>query len=188
MICNICPHECDLEPGERGKCSVRVADETKIIDSWYGYCSAIAVDQIEKRPFYHLTPDEKYLSVSLFGCSMACGFCVPSDTLIRTKDSLKRIDQIQEGEEIIAFDDSSQQLVSARVGHVFDREVEEVLELEVDGQTLQLTPEHPVYTKSKGWVEAKSLTDDDEVLCDRTYLEQPHFLNQNAEIHKEKKG
>lgn len=89
---------------------------------------------------------------------------------------------MRDGDEIIAFDDLSScpRPVLAHVGHVFDRVVEEVIELQVDGQTIQLTPEHPVYTR-RGWVEAKDLTDDDEVLCDRTYLESSHSQTRNEQ-------
>ena len=89
--------------------------------------------------------------------------------MIKTPDGLKRIDQIQDGEPIIAVDDShsSLQPVLAHVGHVHSREAEEVIELEVDGQTIQLTLEHPVLTRDRGWVKAGDLTIDDEVLCDK---------------------
>lgn len=84
-------------------------------------------------------------------------------------DGLKRIDQIQDGEPIIAVDCSYffPQPVLAHVGHVHSREAEEVIEFEVDGQTIQLTPEHPVLTRQRGWVKAGDLTTDDEVLCDK---------------------
>jgi len=176
--CNICPHACELERGETGKCKVRICDGQKVgIGDWYGRCSALLLDKIEKRPFYHLTPGTKYLSVGLYGCSLDCRFCVPGSTLIRTKYGLKRIDQIQDEEEIVVYDSLNQQLVLARVGHVFCREVEEVLELEVDGQKIRLTTGHPVYTKQRGWVKAGDLAPDDEVLCDKTYLEQYHSFD-----------
>ena len=93
-------------------------------------------------------------------------------TFILFKINEKRIDQIEDGEEIFALDNSSSdpQLVLAHVGHVFDREAEEVIVIEVDGGRLELTPEHPVMTKNRGWVEAGDLTLDDEVLCDKTCL------------------
>jgi len=132
-------------------------------------------------------PDSKFLSVGFYGCSFSCDFCLPGDTLISTPNGLKRIDQIQAGDEIFAVDNSTgePQCVITRVGHVFDREAEELIELEVDGQTIQLTPEHPVLTR-RGWVEAANLTEDDEVLCDKTYLEQLHSQSQGANRDKEK--
>lgn len=189
LTCVICPHRCELLDGETGKCGVRQRIRTRITNPFEGRCSLLSVEPIEKRPFFHYRPGKKYLAVGFYGCSFKCGFCLPGDTLISTPDGLKRIDQIQAGDEIFAVDNSTDapQLVKARVGHVADREVEEVIELEVDGQTIQLTPEHPVMTR-RGWVEAKDLTVDDEVLCDKTYLEQLRSQQKNEEKGQEKKG
>ncbi len=169
-VCHICPHACVLEEeGDRGKCLVREKQGQSIVPLRYGHCSTIAVEPIEKRPFFHFLPGSKFLSVGFYGCSLSCDFCLPGDALISTPSGSKRIDQIREGDEIYAVDDSHSfpQLVLTHAGYVFDREAEELIELEVDGQTIQLTPEHPVLTKEQGWVEAKDLTVDDEVLCDK---------------------
>lgn len=170
MICDICPHGCDLGEGETGRCGVLSCFEDRMKNEREGQCSILAIESVEKKPFFHFTPGTKCLSVGMLGCSLTCSFCLPGDTLIKTPNGTKRMDQIRDGDAIISFDDSHsvQQLVSARVGHVVDREAEELIELEVDGRTIQLTPEHPVLTKNRGWVEAKDLTTDDEVLCDKT--------------------
>lgn len=181
ILCDVCPHSCNLQDGEAGKCLVLRNQNGRIVNDYYGQCSCISMEPIEKRPLFHFYPGERFLSVGFYGCSFKCDFCLPGDTLISTPNGLKRIDQIQAGDEIFAVDNSTgdPQRVIARVGHVFDREVEEVIELEVDGQTIQLTGEHPVLTK-RGWVEAKYLTDADEVLCDKTYLEQLHSQYKSA--------
>lgn len=170
--CHICPHNCKLLPGEVGKCLVRQNIGNKIVPIYEGECALLATEPIEKRPLFHFLPGEDFLAVGMLGCSLSCKFCVTGDTFILTPNGLKRIDQIAEGDEILAVDGStdSPQRVLARVGHIFDREVQEVLELEVDGQTIRLTPEHPVLTKQRGWVKAGCLTEGDEVLCDKTYL------------------
>ncbi len=179
ILCDICPHLCSLDEGETGKCLVRRNTGKAVELLHYGECSRLALEPIEKRPFFHFYPAQKFLSVGFLGCSFACDFCLPGDTLILTPSGPKRIDQIDDGDEIIVFDDSAQQLVLARVGHVFDREVEEVIELEVDGQTIQLTPEHPILTR-RGWVKAEDLTSDDEVLCDKIDSIQLHYQSQIA--------
>lgn len=172
--CRICPTRCNLRNGQRGVCLVREADNGIYLKG-YGKITHAAVEPIEKKPIYHYKPNLKTLSIGGYGCPLSCGFCLPGDTLISTPNGLIRIDQIQDGDPVFALDNSNTcpQLVLAHVGHVFDREVEEVIELEVDGQTIQLTSEHPVYTK-RGWVEAKDLTEDDEVLCDKTYSKLDH--------------
>jgi hypothetical protein len=167
---------------------VRSNAQGTLINPLEGRCSLLSVEPIEKRPFFHYRPGAKYLAVGMYGCSFVCSYCLPGDTLISTPNGLKRMDQIREGDAIFAVDNSldSPQLVSAHVGHIFDREVEEVIELQVDGRTIELTPEHPVLTR-RGWVEAKDLTEDDEVLCDKTYLEQLHCLSQSEARGKERK-
>jgi len=190
VVCDICPHLCSIIDGDVGKCHVRGNVDDQIQNLYEGVTSLVAVDSIEKRPFFHFYPGTKFLSVGLYGCSFSCSFCVPGDTLISTPSGLKRMDQIEDGDEIIAVDCShfDPQPVLAHVGHVFGREVEEVieLELEVDGQTIELTLEHPVLTKDRGWVEAGDLTVDDEVLCDKTYLKQLRSFSQISTQDKQK--
>jgi len=162
-----------LDDGEIGRCGVKGNSGGRIRLLGYGSVSYVATEPMEKKPFYHfMNRDDLVLSLGFWGCQLKCAWCVPGDTLIKTESGLKRIDEISDGEMIYVYDDSSQQLVLARVGCVSDREVEEVLELEVDGQTIQLTPEHPVLTKNRGWVKAENLSLSDEVLYDKTYLEQ----------------
>jgi len=40
-----------------------------------GHCSTLAVEPIEKRPFFHFLPGSKFLSVGFFGCSLSCDYC-----------------------------------------------------------------------------------------------------------------
>jgi len=172
LKCNLCPHLCKLGNGQIGKCYARSSDGKKISHIKLGAISSLAVDPIEKKPFKHFLRGTKTLSIGGFGCNLNCKYCLPPDSLISTPTGAKRIDQIKDGEEIFALDNSNNdpQLVLAHVGHVFDREAEEVIVIEVDGGKLELTPEHPVMTKNRGWVEAGDLTSDDEVLCDKTCL------------------
>ena len=172
--CLLCPNFCILSEGQSGRCKVRKYDSEigDIVLNYYGLVSAMAVEPIEKKPITYFLPGTKTLSVGGFGCSFNCAFCLPPYALISTPKGQVRIDQIEDGEEIFALDNSSSdpQLVLAHVGHVSDREAEEVIVIEVDGGRLELTLEHPVMTKNRGWVEAGDLTCDDEVLCDKTCL------------------
>ncbi len=181
-VCDICPHQCRLMPFEYGRCKIYQHSGYGIENQFDAQCSILSVEPIEKRPFFHFLPGSRFLSVGFKGCPLVCEYCVPGDTLIRMPDGLKRICQIQDGEPIIVFGDlnSDQRPVLAHVGHVFCREAEEVIELEVDGQTIQLTPRHPVLSR-RGWVKAEDLTIDDEVLCDKTYSEQLHCQQENEE-------
>lgn len=75
MICNICPHQCSLEDGETGKCLVLSNEKGRIVNKFYGQCSYLSVEPIEKRPLFHYFPGSRFLSVGGLGCSMTCAFC-----------------------------------------------------------------------------------------------------------------
>jgi len=58
----------------------------------WGYTAGIAVDPIEKKPFFHLLPGARALSFGMLGCDMHCAYCqnwVTSQTL-RDPESSER--------------------------------------------------------------------------------------------------
>lgn len=99
------------------------------------------------------------------GCAMACAYCVAAGTLISTPQGQVPVEQIQDGDEVFAYDSSLGQLVVAVVSGTAERVVDEVLEIQVGNTVLRVTAEHPIMTR-RGWVRAGDLTEDDEVLCD----------------------
>jgi len=104
------------------------------------------------------------------GCGLVCAYCVEEGTQIKTSLGLVPVEQIQDGAEVLAYDSSLEQLVSARVYQTASREVDAILEIQVGSQVLRVTEEHPLYTR-RGWVKAGDLSEDDEVLCDESYTE-----------------
>lgn len=110
------------------------------------------------------------LSSELPDCSLCLTFdhlsaCHPEGTLI-TKSNGEQIpiEEIKIGDHVTSFHELKG-LVSSKVENLFVRETEEMLKLETsDGSILFLTPEHPVYVKSKGWVLAKDLSTKDMLL------------------------
>lgn len=74
-ICDICPHNCLIPLNSAGRCGVILNKSSKLVNAYSGHCSNIAVEPIEKRPFFHVLPGSKFLSVGFFGCSLSCKFC-----------------------------------------------------------------------------------------------------------------
>ncbi len=99
------------------------------------------------------------------GCAMACSYCVETGTLIATPEGQVPVEQIRDGDRILAYGSSSEPLVEAHAGRTASREVDEVLEIRVGGRVLRATEDHPLMTR-RGWVRAGDLTTGDEVLCD----------------------
>ncbi len=73
--CQLCPHFCTLKPGERGKCHVRENQNGKLVSLVYGKPCSLALDPIEKKPFYHFLPGEMALSIATPGCNLKCKHC-----------------------------------------------------------------------------------------------------------------
>lgn len=73
--CFLCPHNCIINEGHFGLCSVRTNEKGILKTVNYGEVTAMAVDPIEKKPLYHYKPNKYILSVGSFGCNFTCGFC-----------------------------------------------------------------------------------------------------------------
>ena len=75
VVCTLCPHACQLDEGERGRCRGRFVQDGKLYAGNYGRVSSLALDPIEKKPLYHFYPGSLILSVGTIGCNLTCRFC-----------------------------------------------------------------------------------------------------------------
>ena len=73
--CRLCPRQCEVADGDRGRCGVRENRGGKYYTLVYGRAVAINNDPIEKKPFYHFRPGTMVLSVATAGCNLSCKFC-----------------------------------------------------------------------------------------------------------------
>lgn len=74
--CLACNWYCYLREGQTGVCGVRgnVGGEGELLVYGKVY-GGLAVDPIEKKPFYHFLPGSKALSFGTMGCNFGCLFC-----------------------------------------------------------------------------------------------------------------
>ena len=73
--CNLCPRFCVIKNGSRGNCGVRENLGGKLYSLVYAKPVSIAIDPIEKKPFYHFLPGSKALSIATVGCNLHCAHC-----------------------------------------------------------------------------------------------------------------
>lgn len=73
--CLLCPHQCVIPVGQRGRCRVRENVDGRLRSLVYGHPVAIHVDPIEKKPFYHFLPGASAYSLATAGCPLSCKFC-----------------------------------------------------------------------------------------------------------------
>ncbi len=99
--CFACGHRCKIPPGKDGICRIRFNRGGKLFVP-FGYVSSIALDPIEKKPFFHAYPGSNALSFGMLGCDYHCSFCqnwMTSQTL-RDPHAISSIEVIS-AEEIV---------------------------------------------------------------------------------------
>lgn len=100
-------------------------------------------------------------------CSHGCSFCFPEGTKITMSNgTLKNIEDVSIGDKVKSYDTSSMNIVENEVLETYERNYDGIivtLEL-ADGTKLSATENHTFYVKGKGWVEAKNLTEEDEII------------------------
>lgn len=83
--CGLCAHNCRIKEGNFGFCGVRKNENGQLYSLIYGSCSSMAVDPVEKKPFYHFYPGSKVFSMGTVGCNFKCLHCQNHD--ISTADT-----------------------------------------------------------------------------------------------------
>jgi pyruvate formate lyase activating enzyme len=73
--CELCPTECELDNYQVGGCRVRINKDGELYSLVYGNPCSVAIDPIEKKPFFHVYPATKAFSVATVGCVLGCKFC-----------------------------------------------------------------------------------------------------------------
>ena len=72
--CVSCGHACRIPPGRPGICKVRMNDAGTLRVP-FNYVGALAVDPVEKKPFFHVHPGATALSFGMLGCDLHCAYC-----------------------------------------------------------------------------------------------------------------
>jgi len=103
VLCTSCGHRCRIPPGRDGICKVRSNQNGVLMVPW-GYAAGVALDPIEKKPFFHALPGSTALSFGMLGCDYHCAYCqnwITSQAL-RDPAALAGIEQVS-AEEIVAM-------------------------------------------------------------------------------------
>lgn len=74
LRCVACGHRCKIPEGRFGVCRVRFNRNGELRVPG-GYVAGVAVDPIEKKPFFHAFPAREALSFGMLGCDLHCQYC-----------------------------------------------------------------------------------------------------------------
>ena len=72
--CHLCPIECIIEQGEKGKCLARKNVEGKLYSLTYGF-TEMKIDMIEKQNVYHFFPNSRTQTFATYNCNLDCDYC-----------------------------------------------------------------------------------------------------------------
>jgi pyruvate formate lyase activating enzyme len=90
--CDLCPHGCRLAPGERGRCRVRENRQGQGYTLVHGNPCVVQLEPVERKPFFHVIPGSRSLSVATAGCNLECGFCEVWDTALVSPEDVYAFD------------------------------------------------------------------------------------------------
>ncbi len=90
--CELCPKSCKLSVGERGLCRVRENKDGEGYTLVYGNPALVQEDPVERKPFFHVMPGSRALSVSTAGCNLACKFCEVWDMALVSPEEVHAYD------------------------------------------------------------------------------------------------
>ncbi|MBI5326511.1 MAG: AmmeMemoRadiSam system radical SAM enzyme [Ignavibacteriae bacterium] len=75
VICKLCSHYCEIKDGNIGICLLRKNIGGNLFTMTWGRTEGLAIDPIEKKPFYHFKPASRVLSFGTPGCNFRCMNC-----------------------------------------------------------------------------------------------------------------
>lgn len=103
-------------------------------------------------------------------CRCGCPWCFTEDTLIDTVDGKKKISEIHKNDMVFSFNTLNNEFQIKPVDIIYVRDYEgDLINLELDNNIIiKCTPNHKIYTINRGWVEAKNLTETDDILTFQT--------------------
>ena len=73
--CKTCERQCEIAPGGLGWCKTRKNQDGILMTLTYGAVSSLAVNPVEKKPFYHFYPGSSNLTAGSWSCNFACPWC-----------------------------------------------------------------------------------------------------------------
>ena len=100
-------------------------------------------------------------------CPYNCTFCFVPDTLVAVeKDQYKNIQDCKVGDKVLSFNLNTSKQETKQINKIYKHHYKGQLNIiSVNGIELKCTPNHKIYVKNKGYIEAKDIKAGDEILC-----------------------
>lgn len=169
VSCFLCNRFCHIPEDERGFCGVRKNMGGTLYPLNYGKAIAVAMDPIEKKPFYHFMPGTRTLSFATVGCNFRCLYCFTPDTAVINDDEPKYLEELFEScgeaakkgdaeiiitgnKKTIAHSGNRKNIIKA-FRHRYEGYIHEIRPRHAP--PIKCTPEHGIYVYENGSIEKK---------------------------------
>ena len=104
--------------------------------------------------------------VRAFDEALFISMCFHANTIIKTRHGGKRISDITLEDEVLTYNENNKSFEYRRPSRLFINPTQKKAKLELtfeDGYTVKCTNDHLFLTTNRGWVEAKDLTENDDI-------------------------
>jgi len=115
--------------------------------------------------------EEMIMYLVSFGVTQALGLwtkCFIGGTLVLTSIGLIKIEDIKVGDEVLSYNEETNKKELKKVKRIFRNKTNEWLHLTIKTkdkeEEIVCTKNHRIYINNKGWIEAKDILENDEVL------------------------
>ncbi|MDD4156563.1 MAG: polymorphic toxin-type HINT domain-containing protein [Candidatus Cloacimonetes bacterium] len=92
-----------------------------------------------------------------YGPRPGVGYCFAAGTLIYMKNEFKEIQDIKVGDSICSYDIENDLIHYSVVTKAYVAESDSIYKLNISGNEIFVTAQHPFYVKDKGWILTKDL-------------------------------
>lgn len=75
VVCRLCFRSCNIKPGARGFCRIRVNRDGGLHSLTFGNMAAVTYGPVEKKPLHHYLPGSLANNYGTAGCNLRCKFC-----------------------------------------------------------------------------------------------------------------
>ena len=98
-------------------------------------------------------------------CTQGCSFCFPAGTKVKVNGKNIPIKEVNIGDIVNSYNLENQIKELKPVTKLYERDYNgDLIKITIKDKVIICTPNHKIYTINRGWVEAGSLTTDDEVM------------------------